>query len=261
MVHDFHGRAPYFGYAQSLVVNDSLVYAMPGGIDTNIVALNRFNGDIIWTSKANGEKTAYNSPKLIDFKGNQVLVSYFENSFIGIDAKTGKLLWSESFKAKYSNHANTALFEDSVIYTAASTGHGLLKYKLSDDASSITEIWRDTIVGNYFGGMIKIEDKLYTGAGSNSKFTLMLNAETGEIQDSVETGNGSIISADGMLYNYAHKSGKVSLIDSESFEIKGSFKVKKGTKEHFSHPAIKNGVLYIRHGNALLAYDIKRKTP
>jgi outer membrane protein assembly factor BamB len=87
----------------------------------------------------------------------------------------------------------------------------------------------------------------------------MLDAITGQVKDSLETGNGSVIYADGRLYTYAHKNGQVCLVDPDAFEINGNFKVKKGTREHFSHPVIKNGVLYIRHGNALLAYDIKDK--
>lgn len=260
MLNDFHGKAPYFGYAQSLLINDSVVYAMPGGADTNLVALNRFNGDIIWTSKAKGEHPAYNSPKLIDINGNQVLVTYSKNNFLGIDAKTGELLWNESFIAKYPNHANTVLYEDSAIFTAAPIGHGVLKYRISDDGSTITKIWHDTIVSNYFGGMIKLGDKFFIGAGGRSKDLLMLDANTGQILDSLETGNGSVIYADGMLYTYAHRNGRVCLVDPLNFDIKGSFKVKKGTKEHFSHPVIKNGILYIRHGKALLAYDIKINT-
>ena len=259
MLKDFHGKAPYFGYAQSLLINDSLVYAMPGGADTNLVALNRYNGEIVWIASAKGEKPAYNSPKLIDVNGHQVLVTYSQGNFLGIDAQTGALLWSESFTSKYPNHANTVLYEDSAIFTAAPIGHGILKYELSADGSAITEIWKDTIIGNYFGGMIKLADKIYTGAGGRSKNLLMLDANTGSVLDSLETGNGSIIYADQMLYTYAHKNGKVCLVDPETFEIKGTFKVKKGTKEHFSHPVIKNGVLYIRHGNALLAFDIKNK--
>jgi len=259
MLNDFHGKAPYFGYAQSLLINDSVVYAMPGGKDTNIVALNRFNGDLIWKSKAKGEHPAYNSPKIINIGGNQVFVTYSRDNFLGIDARTGELMWNEAFTAKYPNHANTILYEDSAIFTAAPIGHGLLKYRLSDDGSSITKIWHDTLIGNYFGGMIKLDDKIFTGAGGRSKDLIMLDANTGQIIDSLETGNGSIIYADGMLYTYAHKNGKVCLVDPNTFEIKGTFKVNKGTKEHFSHPVIKNGVLYIRHGKALLAYDIKLK--
>jgi len=39
--------------------------------------------------------------------------------------------------------------------------------------------------------------------------------------------------------------------------VVSKFKIVNGTKEHFAHPVISNGVLYIRHGNALMAYEIK----
>jgi outer membrane protein assembly factor BamB len=259
MLEDFNGVSPYFGYAQSLLINDSVVYAMPGGVDTNMVALNRYSGDLIWASKAKGEKPAYNSPRLIELNGKQILVTYSEQSFLGIDAKTGELLWSEAFTAKYPNHANTVLYEEDAIFTAATIGHGVLKYDLSADGSSINKVWRDTLIKNYFGGMIKLDDRIYISGGGKSKNLFILDANTGEFTDSLETGSGSIIYADGMLYTYAHRSGHVCLVDAESFELKGKFRIEKGTKEHFSHPVIKNGVLYVRHGNTLLAYDIKRK--
>ena len=40
--------------------------------------------------------------------------------------------------------------------------------------------------------------------------------------------------------------------------IISSFKITAGTKEHFSHPVISGGILYIRHGKVLQAYDIKK---
>jgi outer membrane protein assembly factor BamB len=257
MIEDFNGRAPHFGYAQSLLVNDSVIYAMPGGVDTNIVALNRTTGEFIWISKANGEKPAYNSPRLIERGGKQILITYSQYSFMGIDVKDGKMIWSVSFEAKYPNHANTVLFEDNALYTFAPIGHGIVKYELAQDGRSIKEVWKDTVLGNYFGGFIKIEEKLYTGGGSRSKNTYVMNSNTGEVTDSVKTGSGSVIYADGMLYTYDHKKGTVCLVDPTQMEIKGSFKVPKGTKEHFSHPVICNGVLYIRHGEALMAYKIK----
>jgi outer membrane protein assembly factor BamB len=42
-------------------------------------------------------------------------------------------------------------------------------------------------------------------------------------------------------------------------EVVSSFKISDGTKEHFAHPVIFDGVLYIRHGTILLAYDIRKK--
>jgi hypothetical protein len=33
--------------------------------------------------------------------------------------------------------------------------------------------------------------------------------------------------------------------------------ITRGTKEHFSHPVIRAGVLYQRRGDALMAFDIR----
>jgi hypothetical protein len=41
-------------------------------------------------------------------------------------------------------------------------------------------------------------------------------------------------------------------------ELVSKFKITAGKKEHFSHPVIKAGILYIRHGSALMAYDIRK---
>jgi hypothetical protein len=35
-----------------------------------------------------------------------------------------------------------------------------------------------------------------------------------------------------------------------------SFTITKGSQQHWAHPSIANGRLYIRHGNAVMAYDI-----
>ncbi len=76
------------------------------------------------------------------------------------------------------------------------------------------------------------------------------------------TGNaGSVIFADGMLYFYEEKTGFAGLVkpNPEKFELISNFKVKSGSGPYWAHPVIHNGVLYLRHGEALMAYDIKEK--
>jgi outer membrane protein assembly factor BamB len=69
---------------------------------------------------------------------------------------------------------------------------------------------------------------------------------------------GVVIAADGMLYMYG-QDGKMYLVkpNSAAFEPVSQFVISEGTNEHWAHPAIANGRLYVRHGDALLAYDIK----
>ena len=72
-------------------------------------------------------------------------------------------------------------------------------------------------------------------------------------------GGGFIIYADGLFYCYAERDGQIALVDAspEKFEIISKFKVSLGTKEHWARPVIDDGILYIRHGGALMAHNIK----
>ena len=60
-----------------------------------------------------------------------------------------------------------------------------------------------------------------------------------------------------MLYYYNQR-GELFLINVENGQLEtiSSFRIRKGTKEHFSHPVIHNGILYQRHGDVLMAFDI-----
>ena len=44
---------------------------------------------------------------------------------------------------------------------------------------------------------------------------------------------------------------------SPKFDIVSEFRITKGVGPHWAHPVIVNGVLYIRHGFALMAYKVK----
>ena len=39
-------------------------------------------------------------------------------------------------------------------------------------------------------------------------------------------------------------------------DVVSTFKVTRGSGQHWAHPVVANGRLYIRHGDALMAYDI-----
>jgi hypothetical protein len=44
----------------------------------------------------------------------------------------------------------------------------------------------------------------------------------------------------------------------EKFEIISSFKISKGSGPHWAHPAIFDGKLFVRHGEVLMVYDLKK---
>jgi outer membrane protein assembly factor BamB len=108
------------------------------------------------------------------------------------------------------------------------------------------------------GGAIRIGDYVYA-SGHQNKFWFCVDYKTGETK--YKTGNMgecNVISADGMLYVYNTK-GEVYLLrpNPEKFDVAGKFDITLGTNEHWAHPVIHEGILYLRHGDTLMAYQLK----
>jgi len=260
MVSDLGGKLNMFGYSESLLVDGKNVYCYPGGTESNVVALDRFTGKVVWTSKAMSDPVSFCSPLIVRLPERNVIVTLSHEYMLGLDASSGELLWShkeDSVKLE-GEHCNTPIYSDGFIYSvsADNNGNGAYKLELSSDGKSVTELWRNGQVKNAMGGLMKIDGKLY--CTSDDKKLKCLDPETGIVVDSISNMRGSIIYADGHLYCYTDN-GYVNLIKlSESkMEVVSKFKIEKGTKEHFAHPVIANGVLYVRHGNALMAHEIK----
>jgi len=259
MLKDLHGVNVRFGYAEGPLVNNNLIYCFPGGPDTNAVALDRFSGKIVWVSKALGDSTAYTSPSLITLPSRKIIVNFSIHNLIGLDAITGELLWNKQLKGMGDIHGNTSLFDNGNIYFLAGSGSGAVKLSLSEDGRSITEIWNNPSVSDVHGGFVKVGNYVYTSQYKPRRYC-SVDATTGLLSDSLKFDKGALIFADDMLYCYTEK-GMVGLvkIDNGKMELVSSFKMPVGTKEFFTIPVISEGILYLRHGNSLLAYDIRKK--
>ena len=259
MMKDFNGPITRFGFSESVLVDGNLVFCGPGNADTNVVALDRFTGKIQWICKGLGEMTSYCSPQLIKLPQRNILVTFSKNALLGIDTKDGKLLWSHKQDGEGDVHINTPLFENGYIYYITGNGNGSVKLKLSDDGTSITEVWRNGLCDNTMGGFIKLNDYIYT-ASYGSRYWYSQDANTGNVVDSIKFDKGTTNYADGMLYLYNEK-GQMGLFKPKGpkMELVSSFKITKGTKAHYAHPVINKGIMYVRHGKSLLAYDIKAK--
>ncbi|HBX50995.1 MAG: hypothetical protein A2275_13240 [Bacteroidetes bacterium RIFOXYA12_FULL_35_11] len=263
MLKDLNGRNTNFGFSESPLVDEKNVYCMPGGHDTNVVALDRMTGKINWISKGMCEEPSYCSPIIIHLPERSILVTFSKQHLLGIDIKDGSLLWSDFQHKDGDTHGNSPMYENyynnHYIYYVAGDGQRGVKLKLSDAGSKITALWRNKLFDNAYGGFVKQGDYLY-GSGHRKKNWFSLNVRTGQICDSLKINRGITVMADSMLYCYNEK-GEIFLVKARDGKMEkiSSLKIKHGSKEHFAHPYIANGVLYIRHGKALMAFDIKRK--
>ncbi len=255
---DFDGTNIQWGVTETVVVDGGLVYVTPGGKKNNVVALNRNNGDLVWTSPAKGETSAYCTPLLVELPARKLLVTMTANHIIGIDASTGKMLWSHPQTNRYQVHANTPVYHDGGLFCFSGYGQGGVKLELSKDGSSVTKAWFSDKLDSRMGGMVLVNGFLY-GSGDNNREWRCVDWKTGaEKYADKSIGKGVVIYADGMLYCYSDK-GELALAVATpaGFKLVSQTKVELGSEQHWSHPAIDNGRLYLRHGNVLIAYKIK----
>jgi outer membrane protein assembly factor BamB len=256
MVKDLGGSVITWGYNETPVVDGNVIYATPGG-KNSVVALDRSNGKMLWSCPGKNELSAYCTPLLFSHNGRKILATHTESHLLGIDAKTGKLLWTHKHPNQYSVHANTPIYHDGGLFFFSGYGQGGGKLELSADGSSTDLAWT-TPLDSRIGGAVLIDGYIY-GSGDNNREWRCIDWETGKDRwTDQELGKGVTIAADGKLFGYSDR-GELALINvtPEKFDLVSKTRVTKGSEQHWPHPIIHNGVLYLRHGQALIAYKVK----
>jgi outer membrane protein assembly factor BamB len=256
MISEFNGLMSQAGYAESLLVDGDVLYCYPGGTEKNAAAINRFTGKTIWTSQAVGDSVSFCSPLVINLPERKVLVNLTSKYISGLDVRTGELLWwQKQDNMRYHNQFATPIYANGYIYYISELGNGAVKLELSPDGKSIHEIWRIGGIKSGLHSPVKINDFLYYSDVRQKIRCIDLNS--GNVVDSLRIFRGPLFRADDRLYCYS-ENGTVSLIKYEGskMELISSFKIDRGTREHLALPFIDKGVMYVRHGNTLLAYDI-----
>ncbi|MHC1702652.1 MAG: PQQ-binding-like beta-propeller repeat protein [Tenuifilaceae bacterium] len=270
----FEGRAGSWGYSESLLIIDNKLIFTPSGEKTTIVALNKLTGETIWQSKSMRDTIAHVSPLLVNENGKKLIITVTGTYLLVVDSDKGEILSSYNYAelkneksvkvwpgAPYTN-TNTPIYKDHKIYITGGYDHAGAKFTLSKDFKTLTLDWTDETLDVHHGGVVLIDGYIYGSNWINNRIGkwCCIDWNTGKTMYEKEwKTKGSIIANEGLLYCYEEKTGFLALVKAnpQDFEIVSSFKAPLGKGPCWSHPAINNGILYVRHGNALMAYKIK----
>ncbi len=259
----FEGKKTAWRVSESVLIDGEKLICSPGGPDASVVALNKETGETIWTSKGLSDAASYCAADIIVHNGRRILVTETAKLVVGLEPETGKVLWTHPHETDYDIHGVTPLYADGMLYFTGGykSGGGMLE--LSEDGTSVTEKWTDKTLDCQHHGVILLDGYLYgTGHGAYNGL-ICLELATGKVMwKTKDVRQGQTIYAEGMLYVYGDaKRGIVNLVKAQpsGFESTGSFKVTDGDTQHWPHQVIANGHLYVRHGGALIAYDVAAK--
>jgi outer membrane protein assembly factor BamB len=225
-----------------------------------VVALNKNDGSLIWSCAGEGDLSSYCSPLYVANQEVPLIVTTMASHILGIEAATGKLLWSHPYENNRKIHPNTPVYDgkDMLLITNG-YNKGSMMLRLINGGRSVQKVWENDELKSKHGGVVKIGDNVYIGGDTQTgRFWYCVDWNTGAIKYKDHTLTaGVVIAADGMLYCYSEK-GEMALVKAtpEKFDMINMFHITLGTGTHWAHPVIYQGVLYVRHGNALMAYGI-----
>jgi len=256
-----------WGYSESVTIDGDTLVCTPGGEKATLAAVDKRTGKLLWSCSVPGDRGAGHSSVVIaTVGGKRIYVQTTAGGAFGVDAATGKLLWTYPID-RTTAVIPTPIVRDDLVFFAAGykRGGALLRQVPGADASvKVEEIYPlNTDLANKHGGIVLVGDHLY-GDSDDKGIPFCAELMTGTLawkQRGSGKNSASIVAADGHLY-IRYSDGTLSLVKADpaaytevsSFQVPGS-----GDRPSWAHAVIVDGRLYLREGDAILCYDIKKK--
>jgi outer membrane protein assembly factor BamB len=256
-----------WGYSESVLIDGNRLVCTPGGEKATMVALDKKTGRPLWACAVPGDRGAgHASIVKVRLEGREIYVQTTASGALGVDAKTGKLLWNYPIEQTVAVIPTPIVRDDLVFFSAGYKRGGALLRQVPGPGGTVTveEVYGlKTELANKHGGIVLVGDHLY-GGSDDQPIPFCAELATGKIVWK-ERGSGknslAVAAADGHLY-VRYSDGTLSLVkadpggyaEASSFTVPGS-----GGRPSWAHPVIVDGRLYLREGDAILCYDIQAK--
>ena len=259
----FDGKNITWAVSECLLVDGRNLIVTPGGKKALMAALDKKTGQTIWTTEPLGDdRTSHCSPILFRYAGRRLISSCSSAHGFGVDADTGKLLWTVPLKNPHGVNVSTPVYGFGCVYYVTPYAELGRAYRLVTNGQSITaeHLWTcplDTVTG---GGVL-VDGTLFAAGYRDSKWWFAIDWQTGRTKYELKDfTTGSAIYAEGRLY-CLDEQGRVGLLKPQADDLRvvGCFTlVDKKVHDAWTHPVLLDGRLYLRYHDTLFCYDVKQ---
>jgi len=262
ILEKFRSQNIQWALAESLLIDGDRVICCPGGPETAVVALDKFNGMTRWKSPSAGDLAGYGSPALAEYRGLRMILTMTSRAVIAVNADNGDLLWRYEYITPFDETIFTPIYHDGHVFvTTRTVGATMLKLRVDGDTARVDKVWRTKDLDNQHSGVVLVDGYLYGACHtSNHAGWVCLDWKTGrKMYADRGVGRGSLTYADGMFYTMSER-GTVALVpaDPAGHRIVSQFRIPAGGEgPTWAHPVVCGGRLYIRHSDVLYAYDVR----
>lgn len=178
----FKRSYPYWGASTSPIVDGTRVIVHFGADDKGLlVALDVKTGKEIWSLGDDG--ASYSSPLVVEIAGVRQVVEWNHQSLVGVDIKSGRLLWEFPFPHVGSdqNMPTPTFYKGRILLGAENRGIHLIEPKLKNEKWNVTERWHQKKLALDMSSAVINGDRLYGMSHYDSGRLFCLDPETGDI--------------------------------------------------------------------------------
>jgi hypothetical protein len=260
----FDAKNITWALSECLLVDGRNLIVTPGGKKALMAALDKFDGRTMWTTEPLGDdRTSHSSPILFRYAGRRLITNCSSAHGIGVDADTGKLLWTVPLKNPHGVNTSTPVYGSGSVYYVTPYAEMGRAYRLVADGQTVTakHIWTsglDTVTGC----AVLVDGVLYSAGYRESKWWFGVDWQTGRTKCELKDfTTGSAIYADGRLY-CLDEQGSVGLMKPgpDGLQVVGRFSlVAEKVRDAWTHPVLHDGRLYLRYHDTLFCYDVKQR--
>lgn len=252
----FAGDRPRWGFSGSpLVEGDLLLLETAGGPGRALGALNRFTGEVVWTSQS--DPGSYSSPVAVDLGGVRQAVFFMRTGLVAVSPTDGRLLWRREWDTPYGVNAATPLVippDGLFISSGYEKGAALVRVSRDGGALKAETAWTTRFMSTQISTSVYAGGHLY---GFDDTILKCISAETGAEAWKVRGyGLGTLVRAGEMLVVLSDR-GTLALVraDPKAHQELARAQVLEG-KRCWTAPTLAGGRLFLRDDREVVCVDL-----
>jgi outer membrane protein assembly factor BamB len=177
----FKTTSPLYGAATSPILEGGLLIVHVGGHDDGaLTAFDPATGAVVWSLK--GEGPGYASPVVAEVGGVRQLIAESQTRLLGVDPKSGALLWAVPFTTDYDQNAVTPLVVgDLVLYSGVDKPLRAVRLARKGSAWEAAPVWEAADVALYLSSPIAVGGRVIGFSQRKKGQLVALDARTGRV--------------------------------------------------------------------------------
>ena len=173
------GASRHGNNSTPLVDGDQVIACAGSTNEASVIALDAATGAVRWRSQ--NDVAGYAAPVVGTPGGIRQYVCFTAEAAIGLECKTGRLLWRHPFKTAFGRHAATPVIDgDRVIVSTHQAGVVALEIRRQGDLQSATPVWTNREAAMNFSSPVQAGGILF-GLGA-SRNVVAVEAATGSLR-------------------------------------------------------------------------------